>query len=69
MFTQMLLDIFRKVGAHAIEIHNEKQQKKNEAEQKRQEVLKKKFDSEQSDIVELTDAEADALQKEIEQKK
>lgn len=68
-FLQLLLDIFRKVANEAQKIHEEKQQKKVEAERKRQEVLKKKFDSEKSDVVELTNEEADALQKQMDDKK
>lgn len=61
----MILDIFRKVAKEAQAIHKDKLQKKEEAEKKRQQVLKKKFESDQSDVVELTDAEAEALQKQI----
>lgn len=66
---QLLLDIFRKVAKGAIDIHNEKLQKKEEAERKRQETLKKKLEAEKSDVVELTDAEAEELQKQLDEKK
>jgi len=68
---QKLLEIFRKTAKDAQKVHKEETAKRDE-ERKRQEAARKKKELEEkqeSGVVELTDVEAEALQKEIDGKK
>lgn len=68
--SQLLLEQFRKVAGHAKNIKAEKQKEKDDAERRRQEVLRKKREAEsQPAVTELTDEEADRLQREIVEEK
>lgn len=67
---QLLLEQFRKVAVQAKKIQADKQKERDDAERRRQEVLRKKREQESKPAVtELTDAEAEQLQKEIEEEK
>lgn len=72
---QVLLNIFKKEGAQAIELAKQKRKEKEEAEKKRQEALLKKRKAEEeiaqqsASITELTEEEAAKLQNEIDGKK
>jgi len=72
---KVLLGAFRKEGAQAIELANEKRKEKEEAEKKRQEAIKKRKAEEEAaaqqsaSITELTEEEAAKLQQEIDGKK
>uniref|UniRef100_A0A336LD75 CSON009139 protein n=1 Tax=Culicoides sonorensis TaxID=179676 RepID=A0A336LD75_CULSO len=69
---KMLMDIFEPVGKKSLEAHKEKMLKKAQAELKRkeeQEKKKPKLDADQSGVTELTEEEANALQKELDAKK
>jgi len=70
---KMLLDVFDSTAKKAIEIQKEKLAKKVEAERKRQQAetaKKSKIQGpDKSGVVELTEAEAEALQKELDAKK
>lgn len=63
----MLLTAFHKEEAIAIEIQNAKEKERQLAEQKKQEALRKRAEEESNSaqITELTDAEADELQKQL----
>ncbi|KAG5680429.1 hypothetical protein PVAND_009937 [Polypedilum vanderplanki] len=70
---KVLLNAFRKEGAQAIEAAREKKREREDLEKKRQEALKKKKQEEEAaqksaTITELTDEEAEKLQKEIDTK-
>lgn len=65
-----MLEAFRKVAVQAKKIKADQTREKEDAERRRQEVLRKKREREQLEaakpaITELTDEEADKLQKEI----
>lgn len=65
-----MLDAFRKFAVQAKRVQAEKLKEKDEAEKRRQEILRKKREREQAEaakpaITELTDEEAEKLQKEI----
>lgn len=71
---QMLLAAFRDAGKEAIEIGRKKRKEKEEAERKRLEAKKKKEQEElqknsNAAITELTDEEAEKLQREIDAEK
>jgi len=72
---KVLLGAFRKEGAQAIKLANEKRKEKEEAEKKRQEAIKKRKAEEEAaaqqsaSITELTEEEAAKLQQEIDGKK
>uniref|UniRef100_A0A1L8DME6 Nuclear migration protein nudC n=1 Tax=Nyssomyia neivai TaxID=330878 RepID=A0A1L8DME6_9DIPT len=73
---KMLLDIFREQGNKAIALAEEKKRERELAEKKRQEAIQKKKKEEETArksegaaITELTDEEAEKLQKEIEKEK
>lgn len=72
---KVLLGAFRKEGAQAIELANQKRKEKEEAEKKRQEAIKKRKAEEEAaaqqsaSITELTEEEAAKLQQEIDGKK
>uniref|UniRef100_U5EVG8 Nuclear migration protein nudC n=1 Tax=Corethrella appendiculata TaxID=1370023 RepID=U5EVG8_9DIPT len=70
---KMLLSVFRKEGEKATEIFRKKQEEKEAAERRKQEALRKKKEEEEkqfsAEITEITDAEAEELQKEIDEKK
>lgn len=66
----MLLEQFRKVAVQAKKLQADKKKERDDAERRRQEVLRKKREQESKPAVtELTDEEADQLQKEIEEEK
>lgn len=71
---QLLLQTFRTAGKDAIEIASKKRKDKDLAEKKRLETLKKKREEEENaakksaQITELTDAEAEKLQQELDDK-
>lgn len=81
VYFQLLLAAFRKSGSAAIELGKKKQKERDEAEKKRLEsiALKKKREEEDiaraaanvasSGITELTDEEAEKMQKEIDEEK
>ena len=68
----MLLQAFRKEATIAIELDRKKREDRERAEKKRLEAIKKKKEEEEMQnsaaITELTDAEAEALQKELNEK-
>lgn len=72
---QVLLNAFRKEGAQAIKAAEEKKREKQEAEKRRQEALRKKKEEEEAQlnnsasITELTEEQAEKLEKELESKK
>lgn len=70
---KVLLTTFRKAGAKAIQIEQQKIKEREEAERKRKEILKKKQEAEQksneSQISEITDEEAAQIIKEEAEKK
>lgn len=71
---QLLVEQFRKVAAQAKKVQADKQKEKDDAERRRQEVLRKKREqaaavAAKPAVTELTDEEADRLQKEIEEEK
>lgn len=62
------MNTFRKEGAHAIEAAKQKRREREEQEVKRKEALRKKEEAEKSKsatITELTDEEAEKLEKEL----
>ncbi|XP_070492271.1 nuclear migration protein nudC [Chironomus tepperi] len=70
---KVLINTFKKEGAQAIEAAKQKRLEKAEAEKRRQEAIRKKKEEEEAQsksatITELTDEEADKLQKEIDGK-
>jgi hypothetical protein len=71
--SQVLINAFKKEGAYAIEEAKKKKKEKEELEKRKQDALKKKLAEEEqaknsASITELTDEEADKLQKEIDKK-
>jgi Nuclear distribution C domain len=72
---QLLLTAFRKGGAQAIELAEQRRKEKEATEKRRQEALRKKkaeqetLAMKEAQITELTDAEAAQLQAEIDGKK
>lgn len=66
---KLLLGIFREEGQRALEIHLKEKKAKEAEEKRRQEAKRRKeeeeFKKESAAIVEVTDEEADRLQKEI----
>ncbi|KAJ6640799.1 Nuclear migration protein nudC, partial [Pseudolycoriella hygida] len=71
---KMILSVFREEGSKAKEVAAKKRKEREEAEKRRQEILKKKREQEElenseSAIREITDEEADRLQKEIDEAK
>lgn len=70
----MLLGVFRVEASKANKIAEKKRKEKEEAEKRRQEILKKKREQEELEngdaaIREVTDEEAERLQKEIDEEK
>lgn len=70
----MLLGIFREEASKANEIAEKKRKEREAAEKRRQDILKKKREQEELEngdaaIREVTDEEADRLQKEIDEEK
>lgn len=70
-----MINTFKTEGSQAIEAAKQKRREKEEAEKRRQEAIRKKKEEEEAaqsksaTITELTDEEADKLQKEIDGKK
>ncbi|XP_063701967.1 nuclear migration protein nudC isoform X2 [Culicoides brevitarsis] len=71
VWKKMLLSIFEEAAKKSVAEHKEKMAKRAEAERKRKEeqAKKAKLESDQSGVTELTEEEAEALQKEIDAKK
>lgn len=69
---KLLLLVFREEAKKAKEIADKKRQEREETEKRRQEILKKKREQEELDdapIREVTDEEAERIQKEIDEAK
>ncbi|KFB42198.1 AGAP006117-PA-like protein [Anopheles sinensis] len=70
---KLVLKIFRNEANKAQEVARKKRQQREEEERRRQEVLRKKREEEEQSktatITELTDEEAEQLQKELDAKK
>lgn len=70
---KILMSAFRKEGEKAVEIHNKKLKEREDAEKRRQEAIKKKREEEakagESSISEVTEEEAEQIQKEIDEEK
>lgn len=69
---QLLVDAFRKVAVKARAVEAKRQAERDADEKRRQEVLRKKREQEEklnADVTELTDEEAERLQKELDAKK
>uniref|UniRef100_A0A182MNT3 Nuclear migration protein nudC n=1 Tax=Anopheles culicifacies TaxID=139723 RepID=A0A182MNT3_9DIPT len=70
---KLVLQIFRQEAAKAQEVARKKREEREAAERRRQEVLRKKKEEEEqsnsASITELTEEEADQLQKELDAKK
>lgn len=69
---QLLVEAFRKVAVKAKDVEAKKQKERKAEEKRRQEVLRKKREQEQqsqADVTELTDEEAERMQKEIDARK
>lgn len=69
----MLLSIFRKHEATALEVESKKKEKREKAERNRKEAIQRKEEEAakkdtESGITELSDAEAIALQRELDNK-
>ena len=68
-FYKALLEPFRKEAGKSKEIESKKRKEREDAEKRRQEAIKKKREEEQPGISELTDEQAEILQKELDEKK
>ncbi|XP_052894735.1 nuclear migration protein nudC [Anopheles moucheti] len=70
---KLVLQIFRREAANAQEVARKKREEREAAERRRQEVLRKKKEEEEqsnsASITELTEEEAEQLQKELDAKK
>lgn len=67
-----MVEAFRKVAVKAKDVEAKKQKERQAEEKRRQEVLRKKREQEQqslADVTELTDEEAERMQKEIDARK
>lgn len=67
-----MVEAFRKVAVKAKDVEAKKQKERQAEEKRRQEVIRKKREQEQqsqADVTELTDEEAERMQKEIDARK
>lgn len=72
MSIQLLLVVFREEASKAKEVAEKKRKEREATEKRRQEILKKKREQEELEnapIREVTDEEAERLQKEIDEAK